>query len=116
MHSLKDLDPAIRIRCRIENRIVRQVIKDALAAGYELRVFDGEAESKPSRNPKYLCSYLHETDDDFLNFSLPGNDLIIGWVHFVYGNDGWDVISDHTMNLENVLRGASELAERLEAQ
>jgi len=39
-----------------------------------------------------------------------------GWVYFVYGNDGWDVVSDYTTNLEAVLKGSGELAERLEAE
>lgn len=37
----------------------------------------------------------------------------IGWIWFIYGNDGHDVVSDYTTNLEKVLQGATALAEEL---
>lgn len=39
----------------------------------------------------------------------------IGWVRFVYGNDGHDVISDYTTNLESVLEPINAYAESLDA-
>ncbi len=38
----------------------------------------------------------------------------IGWVRFIYGNDGWDVISDYTTNLEPVMKLVQPLIDRLE--
>lgn len=35
-----------------------------------------------------------------------------GWVYVVMGNDGWDVISDYTTNLEPLMSGANRLAEK----
>jgi hypothetical protein len=37
-----------------------------------------------------------------------------GWVRFIYGNDGWDVINDYTTNLEPVIAGVNALAEKME--
>jgi hypothetical protein len=34
-----------------------------------------------------------------------------GWVRFVYGNDGWDVVSDYTTNLEPHMKNADKLAD-----
>jgi hypothetical protein len=45
---------------------------------------------------------LHEKDSDTWH----------GWVLFIYGNDGWDVISDYTCNLEPIMGPANELSEQ----
>ena len=32
------------------------------------------------------------------------------WVWFVYGNDGWDVVCDYTINLESIIDPIIEYA------
>jgi hypothetical protein len=34
-------------------------------------------------------------------------------VRFVYGNDGYDVINDYTVDLEDVLKSVNEYADRM---
>ncbi|EPN2857542.1 hypothetical protein ACTWP0_003996 [Citrobacter freundii] len=34
-----------------------------------------------------------------------------GYVHFVYGNEGWNVISDNSLSLEPALEAATALSE-----
>jgi hypothetical protein len=36
----------------------------------------------------------------------------IGWVFFVYGNDGWDVVNDYTTNLEFIMQCANKIADQ----
>jgi hypothetical protein len=97
----------------IEARIMRKVIEDALAAGYALGVHDGESKTVAnSRDPEAIFAALRTTDEDFLMFTL--GDKPVGWVFFVYGNDGHDVINDYTTSLEPVMVEAERLADELE--
>lgn len=114
MYKLSD-DKRIARRQRIERAIVRRVVKDALAAGYVLSVDDGgdELAVEEATKTKPVMDALLNTDDDTL--ILRRNDER-GWVRFVYGNSGWDVINDYTTNLEDVLAWANRMAERLQVR
>jgi len=102
-------------RIAIEGKIARRVIKDALKAGYELSVYDsGEITLVRSTDAAAIEEAMFTTDDDRLFFYKPGVEARQGWVWFVYGNSGWDVITDYTTNLEEVLAGANDLAEKLD--
>ena len=80
-----------------ERRIVRKMIKDALAKGWTISVFDGEEWAlKRSRKEHDVLEALCSTDSDTLKF----RDKLarpIGNVMLVWGNDE-DVISDHSDN------------------
>lgn len=115
MYIAKDVTPEIAKRQRIEIAIVRRVVKDALAAGYALDVDDGgdELAAKGVTTEKAAMDALLNTDEDRLWFTSADKR---GWVRFVYGNDGWDVINDYSDNpaTEALLAGALALAERQE--
>ncbi|MHA7322871.1 hypothetical protein ACX84T_09360 [Burkholderia pseudomallei] len=100
-------------RIQIEKQIVEKIVVDALAAGFKLSVFDGEgtAISKSTDKDKILAA-LFACEEEYLRLWKDGTH--VGSVHLVYGNDGWDVISDHHVCLEDVLQGATELANQLE--
>ena len=36
-----------------------------------------------------------------------------GWVYLVYGNDGWDVLADYTVNLGPSMQPANELSDQI---
>ena len=119
---------AVAARQRVERSIVRRVILDALRAGYTLSVFDGEEVTlTQSTSARAVLAAPFTTDEDWLLFSRPGDSALRlttsaffrpsinareGWVRFVYGNAGYDVISDYTTNLEDVLKGANALTDR----
>jgi len=120
------LAPAVRARRAIERRIIRQVCKSALAAGYAVSVDCGEGlEIRRSRSLGKIMAAIMATDEDRLLFHKPTDDLAelrhdgayqvrpFAWAYLVYGNDGWDVVSDYTTNIEDMMRPANELAERL---
>jgi len=95
-----------------ENRIMRKVIADALAAGFKLSVYDGEETTVvKSADAEQIFAALRTTDEDWLHFFK--DDQRIGFVYFVYGNEGFDVICDYTVLLEPVLKEANELADVL---
>ena len=118
------LNPAnetVRKRQEIEVAIVTKVVDDALKAGYTLSVDDGGAQMALNRSTSRMAilNALMNTDDDSLHLHrFDSNDVEVeyGWVRFVYGNDGWDVISDYSLNIEDVLAGANKLAGELEAR
>ena len=98
----------------IERAIVKRTIRDLLKAGYTLGVNDGEEiVLRNCADPKVIFEAMFSTDEDYLLVYKAGSKKAFGWVRFIYGNDGWDVMADHTMNLEPDLKGASDYADRI---
>lgn len=88
----------------IEKLIAREVIKTLLAAGKTLSVFDGEEVTlKRSTDQTAIEAAMFTTDEDYLLIDGPSMSQNKGWVRFIYGNDGWDVINDYSTNLEPIL-------------
>ena len=100
----------VKTRQKIERQIAAQVVKDALTAGYEIRIDNGgdEMEPRTEQTQEAILADMFATDEEHLFFFKDGKK--IGWVFFVYGNDGFDVISDYTTNLESMLTKAHEVA------
>ncbi len=106
------------VRRKYEELIARRVISDLLGAGFSISVNDGgETTLIRSRDAEAVFKAMFTTDEDFLyavkDTDAPGD--FSGWVRFIYGNDGYDVVSDYTTNLEPFMGGARELADALEA-
>lgn len=111
---------------RLEKQIVRRFVTDALAAGKRLAVslergFDLKEMLLGSRDVGAIMAEAFAGDEAHI-FVQPGEGPTIedgqvaseGWVYIVLGNEGWDVISDYTTNLETLLAGATKLAEAAE--
>jgi hypothetical protein len=99
-----------------EKLIVGKLVRDMLAAGYCLTIWNGGDEPELERS----------TDEAkiFADLGASGHDEIVahtaagkraGWVMLVWGND-CDVICDYTTNFEAVLAGANTLADELDSQ
>lgn len=104
-------------RQEIEREIVKRTIKELLAAGYSLGVNDGEETViTHSTDAEAIFKEMFATDQDFLlvYVTVGGRCLSIANVHFIYGNTGWDVISDHTEFLETVLKPVMAFAQTFE--
>lgn len=95
-----------------ERRIISKMVKDALAAGHSISVFDGE-EWPIERATDYgkITAEIAATDETTLRFFTREGGAI-GGVLLVHGN-GAEVISDHTANPETeaLLAGAGAIAE-----
>ena len=103
----------VELRQKIERAIAREAIKGLLADDFKISVFDGEQTTlKDSTNAAAIETAMFTTDEDQLHVSHQHVDEK-GWVLFIYGNDGHDVIADHTTNLEMSLKGAAELADKI---
>lgn len=98
----------------IEARIMRACIATLLGAGYVLSVDDGDGLLSPrSTDADYVFSIMRTGEEDFLHVARPGW-ANVGWVRFIYGNEGAVVINDHSVNLEAVLKPVNDLADRLD--
>jgi hypothetical protein len=94
-------------RLALEADIVTRTVDALLAAGFLLLTNDGDEirPSTPTADKAAILAELAEVDDEHLMiYKAQHNGTAEGWVRFVYGNDGWDVISDYTTNFEDVLK------------
>lgn len=90
------------LRIMVEARIVRKTVRALLKAGFQLNVDNGgdcEELAHATDDRHALLAVLMDTDDEYLTVYRPGRDTRVGWVRFVYGNGGWDVISDYICHL-----------------
>lgn len=92
-------------RLAIERDIVVMLVDAALARGYHLRVHDGESDYKRSNDRAVILEQLGEVDDEMITVLRPKSAeeagkpfQLVGRIQLVYGNDGYDVISDYTAN------------------
>lgn len=115
---------SVKMRQKVEREIATQVITDLLAAGYSLGVNDGEeCTIKHSTDKAAILKAMFTTDEDWLLVYEPEdmtkaqmedestNYGASWWVRFIYGNDGWDVVSDYCVALEEHMVNANKLAD-----
>ena len=102
------------LRQRVERSIVDRTVDVLLAAGYQLSVHDGEQVTveRSSDAEKIKAALMTTDEDNLLAYEKDAEGDHYSWVRFVYGNDGWDVISDYGMSLEEVLKPVNEYAEK----
>ena len=106
----------IKKRQETERSIARRFIQDAIRSGCSIDVQDGEEVTlRASTDVEAILKAMFTTDEDRLYLCRDGK--YIGWVYFVYGNDGWDVINDYTVNLEGIMAmGTNKLIDSLESR
>jgi hypothetical protein len=91
----------------VEKEIATAVVAALLEAGFYVSIDNGDNngndfELENSRHSRTILGAMFQTDEETLFvYTTDGNQY--GWVFFVYGNDGWDVISDYTVNLEKFI-------------
>jgi hypothetical protein len=95
--------PAVRARQRVEQTIALTVAQVLLDAGFSLGVNDGEETTVThSTDIEAIKKALFTTDEDYLYVYAKDRSANErdkrpdGWVRLIYGNDGWDVISDYS--------------------
>lgn len=109
----------------VETKIVGAFVDASLAAGYRLsvsldRVYDIEDMLVHSDDREAIMEAAFAGDECHIFLQNPddsiyheGQIVSKGWIFFVFGNDGWDVICDYTMNLDKlgVMEEASKIAD-----
>jgi hypothetical protein len=106
-------------RIEIERAIVERLVSDALFFhGYTVSHSDGEALIvERSRDIGPIMAQLHCHPEESLTFhDVDG--YRVGAVSLVYGNDGYGVLADPTVNdqMADLVAGAGRLAESLKAE
>jgi hypothetical protein len=106
-------------RIEIERAIIERLVSDALFFnGYTVTHSDGEALIvERSRDIGPIMAQLHSHDEESLTFH-DADGHRVGAVSLVYGNDGYGVLADHTVNdqMADLVAGAGRLAKSLEAE
>ena len=86
-------DPHVRLRIQMEEAIADALVTVCLSRRRKLSVYDGgEWVVKQSGDKAEIMAALNSTDEDLIKIQN------VGWFHLVYGNDGYDVISDYSSN------------------
>lgn len=108
---------SVKMRQEVEKKIVGAFVDAALKAGYRLSVslergYDIEDMLIGSTDQDKIMEEAFAGDDCHIFVSEATGELIddgngdrvisIGWVYCVYGNDGWDVISDYSCHLDDL--------------
>lgn len=109
--ALTGTTASVLARQAIEVRIAAAFIDAALWAGYKISVDNGgDEEGKQSSSKQVILEEMFQTDEDILFIYKPeaGTKQSASWAKFIYGNDGWDVISDYTVDLEPLMQGEVE--------
>jgi len=85
-------------RIKAELRMCRAMVNAALAGGNTVSVCDGEEwVVVNSRDRAAIYAALFSTDEDRIVVRDKAGQRL-GWFHLVYGNDGFDVVSDYSDN------------------
>jgi hypothetical protein len=124
-------------RIGVEVDIVTRTVDALLAAGWALATNDGEGPrpAVPTTDRAAILAELMDVDDEYLRaYQLSGDGCTCveppapvngfthdadcprrrqAWVRFVYGNDGYDVISDYSVNLDPTLEPVNAYADSL---
>lgn len=113
-------DSSVRVRVLIERAIVRSAARALIDAGYSVAIHNGEEQAcRPTRELAEVMAAIMTTDEDaMLVYPAAASGSAqehpqTGWVSFVYGNSGWDVIHDYTTNLETALEPADRYSDQL---
>lgn len=86
----------IEKRIDIERQIVTCIVETAILKGYLVSVYDGEAYPiKKSTDKAAIVKELFACDEEYLIIRDQHSGKI-GTIDLIYGNDGWDVISNYS--------------------
>jgi hypothetical protein len=126
VRQIKDCLSMIKMRQMVEREILSAFIDSALAAGKRLAVslergYDVDEMLLGSVDKNAVLDAATAGDECHVFVQRAdgptvsdGRVVSEGWVYFVFGNDGWDVISDYTTSLEYLMEAANAVAERYE--
>lgn len=107
-------------RIETERKVIRHATRALIAAGFHVGVYDGEAVScKPTQRVTTVMAAVGACDEEWLRVYTPseteaGKFKRIGTIYLVYGNSGWDVMADYSLNLDDVLKGTNDYADALD--
>ncbi|CAB4158637.1 hypothetical protein UFOVP707_16 [uncultured Caudovirales phage] len=109
---LESCDSSVRFRRFIEILLVRKLLDVVIEAGYVVSVDDGEdVPVRGSTDRREILDATFAVDECRLALGHEGKPS--GSIFLVFGNSGWDSISDNSLRLEELLAPVTEYAEQL---
>ena len=111
--------PNLWVRITVEREVFRRTCQVLVNAGFQLALHDGEdwAAQRTDDILKLANAAMATDEETLIVYHQP--DIAdakwqrFGWVFFVYGNSGWDVINDYTLNLEDVLKPINDYTDSI---
>lgn len=100
--------PSVRRRFELEWEVAISIVRAALKAGYLVTVDNGEDATEHLKHITDVMDVMFETDEDTLLFGKPGTGAL-GWAKLIWGNSGYDALSDYSTNMEYLMAGASKI-------
>lgn len=94
-----------------ERQIVRATINAALARGWSLDFVDNGGDEEKVNTVDEAMEAAFAADDARIHFRAG---FRTAWLYAVLGNDGWDVISDYTTNLDDAVKSTDGLVSEWE--
>jgi len=109
------IDRNARIVRAIEKKIVRNLLETMKAEhGYWFRVYDPEPATTATQNVDDAMNAIFAVDSATVRFTDNPESGYRGSVLLVLGNDGWDVICDYSVRLEDEMKPINEFADNIE--
>lgn len=104
----------VQKRQAIERRIVLAACKELLNQELVLSIDNGgdEDELSKSSNLSEISRHIMLTDEETIRV-ITADGFSVGWMKFVYGNDGWDVLCDYSVTLDQYIPETQALIEKL---
>lgn len=108
---LEHCESEVRIRLGVEYAIVKKTVDILLGAGFTLYCYhaNGEIIQIPSSSENSMAELFAH---DEVRLYVRDGIRYVGWVFFVFGNNGYDVINDHTTNLGGILKPVDKYADQ----
>lgn len=103
---------SVKMRRLVEREISTAIIDELLKAGFRISVDNGDEQSAPFSSKETILKHMFFTDEDRLYVYKPRQATAFAWAYLVYGNDGPDVLSDYTVNLEKFI-GEGSIVDKL---
>lgn len=102
----------------MEREIIKALVGEAFKQGFTKIIIDNggyDDERIICTNLEEVMASIRQTDEEHMFFAHP-DVAKMPCVFLVYGNDGYDVIADHSLSLNEMIDTIQPLIDTLEAQ
>jgi dihydroxyacetone kinase DhaKLM complex PTS-EIIA-like component DhaM len=103
----------------MERQIIKALVTEAFKRGFTKIIIDNggdDEEQITCTDTKEVMASIQQTDEEVMFFVYPDFSSPPLSVYLVYGNDGYDVIADHSSSLNEIIDTIQPLIDTLEAQ
>ena len=104
----------------MERQVIKALVTEAFKRGFTKIIIDNMGDNESDdlitcTNVEEVMASIRQTDEEHMFFVHP-DVAKMPCVFLVYGNDGYDVIADHSTSLDELIETLDPLTIRLEAQ